>query len=160
LCPLWGAGAASAQLKAVHAGVQPVLVSTLPHTVPLGMRKRTARPVIWTAGRVDFSALQQRLGAGARNRPGLAGETPASSTPPWPALFRHVMELRIRTTAQLLHRLDAHAAPDLDGARARSIPWSGSSSSTAFAAESLPEMNVFRNLSCWGSDPPGFRPTR
>jgi ATP-dependent DNA ligase len=34
--------------------------------------------VIWTQGRLDFSALQQRLGAGARTLPGLVRETPAS----------------------------------------------------------------------------------
>ncbi len=34
--------------------------------------------VIWTQGRLDFSALQQRLSAGPKTLPGLVRETPAS----------------------------------------------------------------------------------
>jgi ATP-dependent DNA ligase len=34
--------------------------------------------VIWAGGRLDFSALQQRLGAGPRTLPGHVRQTPAS----------------------------------------------------------------------------------
>jgi ATP-dependent DNA ligase len=36
--------------------------------------------VIWTQGRLDFSAPQQRLGAGPKTLPGLVSQTPANYT--------------------------------------------------------------------------------
>jgi hypothetical protein len=55
----------------------PDLTAALASAVPPGC-VIDGEAVIWTGGRLDFSALQQRLGAGPKTLPGLVRETPAS----------------------------------------------------------------------------------
>ncbi len=55
----------------------PELVAAIASAVPPGC-VIDGEAVIWTQGRLDFSALQQRLGAGPKTLPGLVRETPAS----------------------------------------------------------------------------------
>jgi ATP-dependent DNA ligase len=55
----------------------PELTAALASAVPPGC-VIDGEAVIWTGGRLDFSALQQRLGAGPKTLPGLVRETPAS----------------------------------------------------------------------------------
>ncbi|WP_454700045.1 ATP-dependent DNA ligase [Arthrobacter humicola] len=55
----------------------PELVAAIAAAVPSGC-VIDGEAVIWSQGRLDFSALQQRLGAGPKTLPGLVRETPAS----------------------------------------------------------------------------------
>lgn len=55
----------------------PELVAAIASAVPPGC-VIDGEAVIWTEGRLDFSALQQRFGAGPKTLPGLVRETPAS----------------------------------------------------------------------------------
>ncbi|TAP39065.1 ATP-dependent DNA ligase [Arthrobacter sp. S39] len=55
----------------------PELVAAIASAVPPGC-VIDGEAVIWTQGRLDFSALQQRLGAGPKTLPGLVRETSAS----------------------------------------------------------------------------------
>lgn len=55
----------------------PELVAAIASAVPPGC-VIDGEAVIWTQGRLDFSALQQRLGAGPKTLPGLVRETPAN----------------------------------------------------------------------------------
>lgn len=55
----------------------PELVDALTSTVPPGV-VIDGEAVIWSDGRLDFSALQQRLNAGAKKLPGLVRLTPAN----------------------------------------------------------------------------------
>lgn len=55
----------------------PELVEAIASAVPRGC-VIDGEAVIWTQGRLDFSALQQRLSAGPKTLPGLVRETPAS----------------------------------------------------------------------------------
>jgi ATP-dependent DNA ligase len=57
----------------------PELVAAIASEVPPGC-VIDGEAVIWTQGRLDFSALQQRLGAGPKTLPGLLGRTPANYT--------------------------------------------------------------------------------
>lgn len=55
----------------------PELIEALETTVPIGC-VIDGEAVIWTGGRLDFSALQQRLGAGPKTLPALVRQTPAN----------------------------------------------------------------------------------
>jgi ATP-dependent DNA ligase len=55
----------------------PELVAAIESAVPPGC-VIDGEAVIWSQGRLDFSALQQRLGAGPKTLPGLVRETPSS----------------------------------------------------------------------------------
>jgi ATP-dependent DNA ligase len=55
----------------------PELVAAIASEVPSGC-VIDGEAVIWTGGRLDFSALQQRLGAGPKTLPGLVSQTPAN----------------------------------------------------------------------------------
>lgn len=55
----------------------PELLEALASAVPPGC-VIDGEAVIWTSGRLDFSALQQRLGAGPKTLPALVRETPAN----------------------------------------------------------------------------------
>jgi len=57
----------------------PDLVAVIASEVPSGC-VIDGEAVIWTGGRLDFSALQQRLGAGPKTLPGLVSQTPANYT--------------------------------------------------------------------------------
>ncbi|MEV7135854.1 ATP-dependent DNA ligase [Arthrobacter sp. NPDC093128] len=57
----------------------PELVAATEGAVPPGC-VIDGEAVIWTQGRLDFSALQQRLSAGPKTLPGLVRETPANYT--------------------------------------------------------------------------------
>lgn len=57
----------------------PELVAAIASEVPPGC-VIDGEAVIWTQGRLDFSALQQRLGAGPKTLPGLVSQTPANYT--------------------------------------------------------------------------------
>ncbi|MFE4835305.1 hypothetical protein ACFRAU_11575 [Arthrobacter sp. NPDC056691] len=55
----------------------PDLIKVLEAAVPPGC-VIDGEAVIWTDGRLDFTALQQRLGAGPKTLPGLVRQTPAN----------------------------------------------------------------------------------
>jgi ATP-dependent DNA ligase len=57
----------------------PELAAAIASAVPPGC-VIDGEAVIWTQGRLDFSALQQRLSAGPKTLPGLVRETPANYT--------------------------------------------------------------------------------
>jgi ATP-dependent DNA ligase len=58
-------------------GYFPELTAALASDTPPGC-VLYGEAVIWAGGRLDFSALQQRLGAGPKTLPGLVRQTPAS----------------------------------------------------------------------------------
>ena len=63
--------------KTQQNGYFPEFTAPLASDVPPGCVV-DGEAVIWAGGRLDFSALQQRLGAGPRSLPGLVRQTPAS----------------------------------------------------------------------------------
>ena len=101
----------------------PELVGPIESSVPAGC-VIDGEAVVWAEGRLDFSALQQRLGAGPKTLPGLVQGTPANYVAfDVLAVAGHdARELPLRDRRALLEELASHWEPPLSLSPATTDP--------------------------------------